>query len=234
VIKRLIVCLIASLLFSAWAYASSKDDPLLWMVDINRLEVRDVKGDNGLYLGAEAWLGTSLHKVVVKTKAERVSGLTEESEWQLLYSRPIATYWGVQVGLRQDFKPDPARTWGVLTVEGLAPYFIETELSLFVGENGRAAFRLEGKYELPITQKLTLLSEAEVNLLGQNDEVVGAGSGLSETELSLLLSYEVNRKIQPYVGFHWTRKFGKTSRYAREENEDSNDAVFVIGLSAWF
>ncbi|ORU94707.1 MAG: hypothetical protein A6F70_09740 [Cycloclasticus sp. symbiont of Bathymodiolus heckerae] len=237
-LKRFVVALLLSLFATSWAYAGSKDDPLLWSVDVDRLEIRDVNGDvngdNALYLNAKTWLGTDLHKVVVKTEMERVHGVTDEAEWQVLYSLPIATYWDFQVGLRQDFKPNPSRTWGVLSIEGLAPGFIDTELSVFIGESGRTEYRVEAKYEMPITQKVTLVSEIELNLSGKNDEEAGVGSGLSETELSFLLNYEINRKLLPYVGVHWTRKFGKTADYARAENEDRNEAVLVIGLSAWF
>ncbi len=233
-LKSFFIALCLSPFIATGIMASSKSDPLLWGVDVGRLEIREAKGDNELYLDAKTWLGTNFHKAVVKTEIERVHGVTESAEWQILYSQPIAIYWDLQIGVRQDFKPNPSRTWAVLSAEGLAPAFIDTELSLFMGEGGRTALRLDAQYEIPLTQKITFVSEVELNISGQNDEKVGVGSGLSETELSLFLNYEVSRKLQPYVGIHWTRKVGETADYAKAEGEDTNNAVFVIGLSAWY
>ena len=122
----------------------------------------------------------------------------------------------------------------MLSIDGLAPGFIDLETSLFVGESGRTALRLEVEHEIALSQKWTLRPEVEVYLTGQNDESMGVGSGVSEIEASLLLSYEVHQQFSPYVGINWTKSFGKTADYAREEGEDVSETVFVVGLSTWF
>ena len=136
--------------------------------------------------------------------------------------------------MRQDIKPDPSRTWAVLSIDGLAPGFIELETSLFVGESGRTALRLEVDHEITLSQQWTLRPEIEVYLAGQNDESMGVGAGVSEIEASLLLSYQVHQQFSPYVGINWTKSYGKTADYAREEGEETSDTVFVVGVSTWF
>jgi copper resistance protein B len=145
----------------------------------------------------------------------------------------VSTYWDLQLGLRRDFKPTPARTWGVLTLDGLAPYSIALEASLFIGESGRTALRLEAEQALNLSQRWTLTPDIEINVAGQNDEEMGVGSGFSDLELGLRLSYEVHRKFSPYIGLNWTKKFGKTASYARDENEKDSDTVLVFGISTW-
>ena len=81
--------------------------------------------------------------------------------------------------------------------------------------------RFETEYDLLITQRLILQPNAKVNLYGSNDLERGIGSGLSDLETGLRLRYEFSRKVAPYVGVVWNRKFGRTASYAR----DSGSAV---------
>ena len=53
-------------------------------------------------------------------------------------------------------------------------------------------------------------------------------------ELGLRLRYEIRREFAPYIGVNWTRKFGKTADFARDEGEDTSDFQFVAGIRAWF
>ena len=68
----------------------------------------------------------------------------------------------------------------------------------------------------------------------KNDEKVGTGSGLSDTQLGLRLRYEFIREFAPYIGVNWNKKYGNTADYAEEEGEDTDDVQFVVGIRAWF
>lgn len=214
--------------------AASKDDPLLTMVLIDQLEVRNANDDNPLVLEGQGWIGKDLNKLWLKVELERVDGVTEEAELQALYSKAVAPYWDFQVGLRQDFKPTPERTWAVIGFQGVAPYFFEVDTALFIGESGRTALRLEAEYELLFTQQLILTPEIEANFYGQNDKDLGTGSGLSDIELGLRLRYEIRREFAPYIGVNWSKKFGQTAGFSRSEGEDVSDTQFVLGIRAWF
>lgn len=236
--KLIATCALAGAAFfsltSGWVHAAMADDPLLGKVMLNQLEVREADGDNPLLLEGQAWLGKDLHKLWLKTELERVDHETEEAELQALYSRAISAYWDLQAGVRHDFQPTPERSWAVIGVHGLAPYFFEVDAALFVGESGRTALRLEAEYELMFTQRLVLSPEIEVNFYGQNDADTGAGSGLSDVELGLRLRYEIHREFAPYIGVSWTRKYGNSADFARAEGEDIDDTQFVMGIRAWF
>ncbi|MDI3323777.1 copper resistance protein B [Pontibacterium granulatum] len=223
-----------SLLLSPAAQAAMEDDPLLSMVTIDQLEKRDASGGNPVVWEIQGWLGYDLDKLVFKTEGERVTGETEDAELQLLYSRAVDPYWDFQIGVRHDFRPDPSQNWAVLGFQGLTPYFLETDASLFIGESGQSALRLETEYELMLTQKWVLAPELEVNLYAEDDEARGIGSGLSGLELGLRLRYEIRREFAPYIGLNWERKFGQTADFARDEGEDTNDLQAVIGIRAWF
>ena len=191
-------------------------------------------GPDPWVLDAQAWIGQDLNKLWLKIEAENVDGHTTEAETQVLYSRAIAPYWDLQVGWRHDIRPQPSRDWLAVGIDGLAPYWFEVDAAAFLGQSGQVATRLKGEYEWMLTQSWVLSPEMEVNLHSKDDEEVGIGSGLSSLELGLRLRYEIRRELAPYIGVNWTRKFGNTADFARDEGEDSNDVQFVAGVRAWY
>jgi len=210
-----------------------EDDPVLTKFNLEQLEVHDADGSNPITWEAEAWVGKDINKLWFKTEGERTNGETEEFELQALYSRAIDPYWDFQVGARKDFKPE-SRNWGVLGLKGVAPYYFETDVALFVGESGRSALRVQSEYELMLSQKTALSPEIELNFHGKDDEAIGVGSGLSDISLGLRLRHEFKREFAPYVGIEWTKKFGNTADFARDEGEDVSDTQLVLGIKAWF
>jgi copper resistance protein B len=219
---------------SSWVHAGTADDPLLGTLIINEFEVRDTNGEDPLVWDAQGWLGKDLEKLWIKTEGEREGGATEEAELQALYSKAVATYWDFQVGVRRDFQPTPGRSWAVVGLQGLAPYFFEVDTALFIGESGRTALRLEAEYELLFTQRLILTPEVEVNFYGQNDVDTGVGSGLSDVELGLRLRYEIRREFAPYIGVSWSKKYGNTAGFSRLKGADVSETQLVLGVRAWF
>ncbi|PLX61017.1 copper resistance protein B [Sedimenticola selenatireducens] len=219
---------------SSTALAGGADDPLLYKVMIDKLELGNTSGPNTLVLDADAWVGYDLNKFWFKTDVERVDGNTEEAEVQFLYSRAIAPFWDFQAGWRHDIKPKPTRDYLALGFKGLSPYQFDVDAGLFVGESGQVNARLDVEYEYMLTQKLILSPELEVNLYSRNDAEMGIGSGLSDVELGLRLRYEIRREFAPYIGVNWTRKFGQTADFARADGEDTSDVQFVAGIRVWF
>ena len=216
------------------ARASAEDDPVLFMAILDQFELRDANDNNPFSWDGQGWFGQDLRKFWFKAEGERAGGETKEAELQLLYSKAIATYWELQLGVRHDFEPSPSRSWAVIGVQGLAPYFFETDIALFVGDSGRTALRFESEYELLLTQRLILTPEIEANFYGLDDADVGIGSGLSNLELGLRLRYEIRREFAPYFGINWTKKYGNTAEFARSAGESTSEAQLMIGLRAWF
>lgn len=213
--------------------AAAQDDPLLTMVNIDQFEKRFGDEDPFVFAG-QAWIGYDLNKIVFKAEGERIKGENESVELQLLYSKAIAPFWNFQVGARRDFKPEPERNWGVIGLQGLAPYYFDIDAALFIGESGRTALRFDAEYELMLTQRLVLIPEIEMNFFGEDDVETGAGSGLASSEVGLRLAYQIRREFSPYIGVSWENKYGNTADFARDEGELTKDTQFVIGVSTWF
>jgi copper resistance protein B len=193
---------------------------------LDQLEWRNLAEGNATIWDAQGWYGGDSNKVGLKTQGERVGGRTQNAHADLLWDHVFARRWSVQAGARQDFGEGPARTWAALGVQGLAPYWFDTEATLYVGEQGRTAVRLKAECELLFTQRLILQPEGEANLYGKPDPARHLGSGLSDLEIGLRLRYEVRRETAPYVGVVWSQ--------LRASGGDVSDERLVAGLRAWF
>jgi copper resistance protein B len=122
----------------------------------------------------------------------------------------------------------------VLGVEGLAPSFFDVEGTLFLSNKGELFARAEGYYDQRITQRLILQPSVELNFAAQNSREVGVGAGLSDGEVGLRLRYDIRREFAPYVGVQYSRAFGRTRSYLREEGERPGGWSLLTGVRAWF
>lgn len=193
------------------------------------------RGRDGFRWEGEAWYGGDVNRLTVKTEGEaRLGEDVDEAEVQLLYSRAIGPYFNLQAGVRQDFGQGPDRTYATVGVEGLAPYWFEVEGALFLSNRGDLLARLEGYYDLRITQRLILQPRAEFNFAAQDVPESGIGAGLSDAELGLRLRYAIVPEFAPYLGVEWVRKAGDTARLARLAGDDPDVTNFVAGVRLWF
>lgn len=214
-----------------------EDDPILASLIVDKLEMRTADGSNPVEWDAEGWIGKDLDKLWFKTEGEYRKEKIEKAEFQALYSRAIDPNWDLQVGARKDTYQEPGkpdRNWLVLGIKGLAPYYFDIDTAVFIDGDGRTSLRFKTEYEFMLTQQLVLVPELEMDFFGKDDPATKTGSGLSETELGLRLRYEIRREFAPYIGVNWSKLYGKTADYAKEEGENYDDIQFVMGVRFWF
>lgn len=200
----------------------------------DKLEWQDADDASTLAWDLSGWIGGDIDRLWLRSEGERSNGKTEDAEIQALWGHAISPWWDVVSGVRQDFKPGAPQTWAAFGLQGMALYNFEAEATAFLGENGQSAMRLEGDYDILLTNRLILQPTAELNVYGKNDPQRGIGSGLSNTEVGLRLRYEIRREFAPYIGVTWNRSYGNTADYAREEGEDRSEARLVLGVRLWF
>lgn len=207
---------------------------LISKVMTNIFEYADIDDGSGYRWDLEAWYGGDIHRFVFKTEGEGVgSDGATVAETQALYSRAIGQYTDVQAGIRQDFEPG-SRTYATVGVESLFPYWFEAEAALFLSDRGDVLGRLEGSYDLRLTQRLILQPRVELELAAQDVPDDNIGSGISSGELGLRLRYDIRREFAPYIGVNFEKSFGQTADFARMAGEDDEEMSFVAGLRAWF
>lgn len=199
-----------------------------------KLEWQDAEDGSALNWDAQGWIGGDIDRLWLRSEGERTNGKTKKAEVQALWGHSISPWWDLVAGARQDFKPGDPQTWAAFGIQGLALYNFKAQATAYLGEGGQTAARLEGDYDILLTNKLILQPTAELNFYGKNDPERGVGSGLSESEVGLRLRYEIRREFAPYVGVTWNRSYGKTADYASAEGEDRSEARLVLGVRVWF
>lgn len=181
----------------------------------------------------DGWVGTDENKLWLKSEGERADNKLESAEFWALYSRNISTFWDAQAGIRYDTKPE-STAYMTLGINGLAPYWFETEAHLFVSEHGDVTARLRQENDLLLTQQLIVQPYVEVNLSAQDVHAQDIGAGVTDGKIGLQTRYEFTRKFAPYVDVHYGRKFGETSSIAKNHGEDNDELVGAIGLRLMF
>ena len=210
------------------------DEAHFGAVLIDRLESVQSSDNSWFAFSGQAWYGGTYDRANLKLELEADSGTVEHSRTELLWSHAVASFWDTQLGVRFDSGETPDRTWAAFGVQGIAPYWFHVDATLYAGEHGDTAARLEAEYEVLFTQRLILQPRLEANLYGQNDVDTGNGSGLSDLTLGLRLRYEITRQFAPYVGVQWAGLYGNAADYASNDNMPTEVTSWVIGLHMWF
>ena len=190
--------------------------------------------DGGASLDYLSWIGGDRNRIWIRSEMESERSRLENAFVDVLYGRPIARWWDVVAGVRQDFRPGPGRTWIGGGLQGVAPYWFEVEATAYVGEGGRTHARFEIEYELLLTNRLILQPIVEAELYGKSDPERSLGAGLSTIETGLRMRYEFKREFGPYIGITWSRKMFGTADFARAEGEQVGAARLAFGLRTWF
>lgn len=204
------------------------------LVLFDQLEYQNADAGSVLAWNASGWVGGDIDRLWWRSEGERNNGTTEAAEVQAFWGHAISPWWESVLGVRQDFKPGAPQTWGAIGIQGMALYKLETEATAYIGENGQTAARLESEYDILLTNRLILQPRAEANFHGKNDPSRSYGSGLADLDLGLRLRYEIVRQFAPYIGVSWSKAYGNTADYVRDEGGDSSEARFVAGVRLWF
>ena len=216
------------------AQADMNDEPWLYSVAAEELEYRRGTGDGVVVWDAKAWMGMTRDRFFLRSEGEADSDEIEELETTLVWSRAVSAFWNVNLGWRGDWQPERRRNWVAAELEGLAPGFVETRLSLLAGSSGRWGARFELATEWRLTQTLELVPSVEADWRAEADPLNGLGDGLTELELGVRLHYKVRPDFSPYLGYVLTALSGETADIARAAGQQRRSREAVAGLSFWF
>lgn len=215
------------------AHGHHDHERVVGKVLFDRLEAWNAHG-GGQAWEAQAWYGTDAHKLWLRSEGEREEGRTGAADLEVLYGRPIAPWWDLVAGVRQDTRPGPSRTAAAIGVMGMAPYKFEVDATAYLDETGRFSLNAEAEYELLLTNRLILQPLIEAEWHARDDRERGIGRGLNKLEAGLRLRYEIDRRFAPYVGIVHERRFGRTADLLRDEGEDVEETKVVMGVRFWF
>jgi copper resistance protein B len=210
------------------------DSHNLYSLLVDRLESVTTTGNAAMTYDLQAWVGQTYNRALIRAEGEMQNGKSENARTELLWAHAITPYWDSHLGVRYDSGSGHNRGWLALGVQGLAPYWLYTEATFYVNEQGRVAFRTELEYDVLITQRLILQPRIEANFYSKNDATHGLGNGLSNIEAGMRLRYEFRREFAPYIGVEWASVVGNTANYAKANGNTVDETRFVAGVHFWF
>lgn len=208
----------------------------LFFVDVDRFEYRAAQGsDDPVAWEARASFGSDVDRFALATEGERSDAANaSRAEVEALYSRTVTDFFDVEVGARHDYSPDPERSFAVVRLVGLAPYWVHVDAAAFLSDEGEASARLKLQSEVRITQRLLLIPRIETNASAQDVAERRIGSGIDDVDAGFRLAYEVRRELAPYVGASWHRLFGDTADFARAAGEHTSELALIAGVRFWY
>ncbi len=201
---------------------------------LNQFEGRVAGANSTFRWDGEAWVGGDYNRLWLRSEGSLTRGRMSDGVQEFLYSRSVSTYFDIQGGVRVDLDSGPTRTWGAFGIQGLALYQFEVQATAYVSDRGRFAGRFQGSYDIPITNRLILQPQIELNLYSKADRLRGNGAGLSEIDTGLRLRYEFWRKFAPYIALTYGGALEQARRFAREQNESAGNLRLTFGVRSWF
>lgn len=204
-------------------------------VMVDEFELRAGRHADGYAWDAEAWYGGDIDRLALATEGEGLKGgAPEQAELRAAWRHALDPWFNLEVGVRHDIRPDPERSYAMLGIEGLAPYWFEVEGQVFLSNKGDAHARFQARYDQRLTQYLILQPKVELNAAFQDVPELRTGAGLDTVELGLRLRYQIVPEFSPYVGVTWERKLGRSADYARADGDSPSQLQAMLGIRAWF
>ncbi len=193
-LATLVIAAAAALPVTSFAH----DDNMLFSTTRIEVDAGRFDSSDSQTWRADGWVGHDYNRFAWRTQGARNGGQTTEADVQALYSRYLASFWDIQLGVRHEFKPD-GHNYGVLALRGLAPYAFDVDTAAFVRSDGKLFARTRFEYDLLMTNRFIVRPFVAADWSLQSLPAEGIRSGRTSSEIGVNFRYEIKRSFAPYV-----------------------------------
>lgn len=179
--------------------------------------------------------GGDYNKLELFTKdAEIDSRVVEEADLDIFYWRLINQFWSVKGGMNYFYRPAQKPFWQPgIGIEGLMPYFIETNTRLY-GHRGGLKCDVILSRDTQLTNNFFLTTEIR-GIFGSKtiiqDEL---GSGFNKFRYTIKPFYRLSPMVSVFVEYEHTNTYGALKKIRRLINEPTKDESVTVGISLVF
>lgn len=213
------------------------DDRLYAFWFFDQLEGRGAPNGEA-HLGWEdfGWLGGDLDRLWWKNEGEWLpsDGRAGEMETDVLYGRLITPFWTLQAGGRysNDWSSSgyEDRWSAAVALQGLVPYKVELDASLYFSEDLDLTGEMEAEYGLRMTQRLVVQPRVGLALSAQEVPERELGAGLTSASLDVRMRYEFRRELAPYVGARAAFALGQTAERVQDAGGETREGLLLAGV----
>lgn len=175
--------------------------------------------------------GSDYNKLQLYTnEAEMDRGTVENADMDIFYWHNISQFWAIKGGVNYFYRPaDTPYLQPGVGIEGLMPFFIDTDLRVY-NHAGSTKADLQLGRDTQITNRffvgLELRGIAATKTL-TNDDI---GSGLNQLEYTIKPFYQLNPNLALYVQYEYTRYYGETRNLIEADGQSGNQAQWTVGF----
>jgi len=186
-------------------------------------------GQNITTWDGDLWIGGDYNKLFMRTRGERAGNTVEHNGVQLLLSHYISHFWDARIGIRRDFKP-VRRTELALALSGLAPYYIETNVAVYVDRHGDARGEIELAHDVQLTQQIVAELYVDTEWQGFTSPAQNTNSGINQYDAGIKLRYEFNRHVALYLDIYTHQAAGQTRTLLKAAGERTSQNGLRSGI----
>ncbi len=191
--------------------------------------------DNFTQATFNALIGTDDNKLnLYSNEAELKDGDIESADMDIFYWHAIGQFWAIKGGANYVYRPaeTPYLQPGI-GIEGLMPYFIETDIRSYLNEGGvklDAEFSRDTQLTNNFFIRVGIHSVLATKTITDNQ----IGSGLNEMEYSLRPYYRLMPGLDIYAQYQHTNNYGVMKNILQSQDEPGYENTFTVGFSVLF
>ncbi|QIO05180.1 copper resistance protein B [Acinetobacter shaoyimingii] len=186
----------------------------------------------------ESWMGSDENKIYLKAHANKAESTPENYDVSAMYSRNVADFWDVQAGLRyrydQTHSTEKNQVDAVFGIQGLAPYYFETDAYLYIGQDDQISFSLELERDVLLTQKLILKPYLDMTIIVKDESDFAKKTGFNQTQFGVETRYEINKRVMPFLDIAYVYDRGEKPRIGETYLQKQADWLYGAGLRLRF
>lgn len=199
----------------------------------NLLDINQNLIDNDQEITYKGMFGGDNNKLqLYLEKAEIRQGVIDNANLDIFYWHAISQFWAIKGGINYVYRPAAYFQPGI-GIEGLAPYFIETDIRAYY-HNGSSKLDVDLTRDTQIAHNFFIRTEVEGLFASKTAARDLVGSGFNELQLTLRPYYQINPMLAIYLQYQHTGNYGKTRQLFQENNLSTNDNTYSLGLSFLF
>ena len=195
-------------------------------------------GQGQLASELESWIGSDENKLYFKGHINKAESEAENYDVSAMYSRNVANFWDIQAGLR--YRYDQAYSRGkdqvdaVLGIQGLAPYYFETDAYVYIGRDDQISLSLELERDVLLTQKLILKPYLDMMVILKDGSEFAKKTGFNQTQFGLETRYEINKRFMPFIDIAYVYDRGEKRQIDDAYAQKQADWLYGVGLRLRF
>ncbi|MDO5609499.1 MAG: copper resistance protein B [Pseudomonadota bacterium] len=208
------------------------EDPWITHLRVDQLE-HSLKSGGGSAWEMHGWTGKTHNRLWLKSHGER-GDHGSHGNVELMWGHATGPWWDRMIGVRRDFSGGKQRDWVGVGVHGHALYKFDVDATAYLGSAGRAMLDASASYNVLLTNRLILQPDLGISLHAKDDATMGNGRGLSELHGGLRLRHEFTHEFAPYIGWRYSRAYGRSADMRQHHGEAVSEHSWVVGVRLWF